>query len=280
MTAVLVPRLRRTRRRREAEELIRRDYPEASRAAPERVRAVRDAIVRARLTDRLGGLLATAYVVLALLTLAAAGLSVIGPGPGALALRLGGEPLARPVIFVTDLGALLIGLFATVLAVMGLVAYRSGAIRLVGVLWEPATFWPRAAHPLAPPCYVERAVPELTRRIGQLTADGNAVLLSGQSHGSVLAAVTILQLPDHCRRRVALLTYGAPLGNRYRRIFPAYVSDEMLREVGSRLATPRSASWSSTWNGRPSELSAQRVSCQSVQQSTGRKPSCSLIDTM
>ncbi|WFE51520.1 hypothetical protein [Micromonospora sp. WMMD1155] len=236
VTALLIPRIGRDRRRREAEGLVRRDYPEASRAAPERVRAVRDAIVRARLTDRLGPLLATAYVVLALLTLAAAGLSVIGPGPGALAFRLGGEPLARPVIFVTDLGALLIGLFAIVLAVLGLVAYRSGAIRLVGVLWELATFWPRAVHPLAPPCYVERAVPELSRRIGQLTADGNAVLLSGQSHGSVLAAATVLQLPDDCRRRVALLTYGAPLGNHYRRVFPAYVSDEMLREVGDRLA--------------------------------------------
>ncbi|WP_433127532.1 hypothetical protein ACQPWW_31990 [Micromonospora sp. CA-240977] len=236
VTAVLILRFGRNRRRREAEELVRRDYPEASRAAPERVRAVRDAIARAVLTDRLGPLLAAVYVVLALLTLAAAGLSVIGPGPGALALRLGGEPLARPVIFVTDLGALLIGLFAMVLAAMGLVAYRSGAIRLVGVLWELATFWPRAAHPLAPPCYVERAVPELARRVGQLTANGNGVVLSGQSHGSVLAAATVLQLPDHCRRRVALLTYGAPLGNRYRRIFPAYVSDEMLREVGSRLA--------------------------------------------
>ncbi|MGW3887406.1 hypothetical protein ACWD69_01850 [Micromonospora chokoriensis] len=236
VTAVLGPRIGRGRRRREAEELVRRDYPEASQAAPERVRAVRDAIVRAGLADRLGPLLVAAYVVLALLTLAAAGLSVIGPGPGALALRLGGEPLARPVIFVTDLGALLIGLFAMVLAVMGLVAYRSGAIRLVGVLWELATFWPRAAHPLAPPCYVERAVPELTRRIGQLTADGNAVVLSGQSHGSVLAAATILQLPERCRRRVALLTYGTPLGNRYRRVFPAYVSDEMLRGVGDRLA--------------------------------------------
>ncbi|MFI6784194.1 hypothetical protein [Micromonospora sp. NPDC050276] len=236
VTALLIPRIGHARRRRGAEELVRRDYPEASRAAPERVRAVRDAIVRAGLADRLGPLLAAAYVMLALLTLAAAGLSVIGPGPGALALRMGGEPLARPVVFVTDLGGLLIGLFALVLAVMGLVAYRSGAIRLVGVLWELATFWPRAAHPLAPPCYVERAVPELTRRIGQLTADGNAVVLSGQSHGSVLAAATVLQLPDRCRRRVALLTCGTPLGNRYRRVFPAYVSDEILREVGDRLA--------------------------------------------
>ncbi|MGQ5259370.1 hypothetical protein ACTWLT_01295 [Micromonospora sp. ZYX-F-536] len=236
VTALLVPRIQRARRRRAAEELVRRDYPESSQVPPERVRAVRDAIVRAGLTERLGRLLSTAYVVLVLLTLAAAGLSVTGHGPGVLALWLGGESLARPVIFVTDLGALLIGLFALVLAVLGLFAYRSGAIRLVGVLWQLATFWPRAAHPLAPPCYVERAIPELTRRIRQLTADGNGVVLSGQSHGSVLAAVTVLQLPDDCRRRVALLTYATPLGNRYRRVFPAYVSDEMLCEVGNRLS--------------------------------------------
>ncbi|MCO1596627.1 hypothetical protein M8C17_15830 [Micromonospora sp. RHAY321] len=236
VTALLVPRIQRARRRRAAEELVRRDYPESSQVPPERVRAVRDAIVRAGLTERLGRLLSTAYVVLVLLTLAAAGLSVTGHGPGVLALWLGGQSLARPVIFVTDLGALLIGLFALVLAVLGLVAYRSGAIRLVGVLWQLATFWPRAAHPLAPPCYVERAIPELTRRIRQLTADGNGVVLSGQSHGSVLAAVTVLQLPDDCRRRVALLTYATPLGNRYRRVFPAYVSDEMLGEVGNRLS--------------------------------------------
>ncbi|RLP89137.1 hypothetical protein [Micromonospora sp. CV4] len=236
VAALLAPRLGRGRRRRAAEDLVRRDYPEASRVPPERTRAVRDAIVHARLADRLGPLLSSAYGVLAVLTLAAAGLSVTGLGPGALALSLGDEPLARPVVFVTDLGALLIGLFALVLAGMGLFAYRSGAIRLVGVLWELATFWPRAAHPLAPPCYVERAVPELTRRVRQLTADGHGVVLSGQSHGSVLIAVTVLQLPDECRRRVALLTYGSPLGSRYRRVFPAYVNDEVLRKLGDQLS--------------------------------------------
>ncbi|MGW3602242.1 hypothetical protein [Micromonospora sp. NPDC005161] len=236
VVALLAPRIGRDRRRRAAEELVRADYPEASQVPPERPRAVRDAIAHASLVDRLGPLLASAYGVLAVLTLTAAGLSAIGLGPGALALSLGGEPLARPVVFVTDLGALLIGLFALILAGMGLFAYRSDAIRLVGVLWDLATFWPRATHPLAPPCYVERAVPELTRRIGQLTAAGEGVVLSGQSHGSVLIAVTVLQLPDDCQRRIALLTYASPLGKRYRRIFPAYVNDEVLRELGDRLS--------------------------------------------
>ncbi|WP_435817699.1 hypothetical protein [Micromonospora parva] len=53
------------------------------------------------------------------------------------------------------------------------------------------TFWPGAAHPFAPPCYAERAVPELTCRITHLVNSGNAVVLTGHSHGSVLLAATV-----------------------------------------------------------------------------------------
>ncbi|KAB1901656.1 hypothetical protein [Micromonospora sp. AMSO31t] len=218
-----------------AEDAVRQEFPEAPRAAPQRVRAVADQLIRARIADRLGPLLLAAYALLSALGLGAAGLSVLHRGPENLGQQLGGSALARPVAFVTDLGVLLIGLFALVLLGAGLFAYRSAAIRMVGVLWELATFWPRAAHPLAAPCYGERAVPDLTRRIGHLVAGGDAVVLSGQSHGSVLAAAAVLQLPESSRARVALLTYGTPLGRLYSRVFPAHVGPEVLREVGARL---------------------------------------------
>ncbi|MFI7603753.1 hypothetical protein ACIBTV_01360 [Micromonospora sp. NPDC049366] len=235
VVAVVARYYQRIRQRRAAEEIVRREFPEAARAAPERVRAVRDKIIGARLADRLGPLFLAAYAALNVLGLAAAGLSMRRQGPEDVARLLGGDPLATPMILVTDLGGLIIGLFALVLFGAGLFAYRSAAIRVVGVLWELATFWPRSAHPLAPPCYAERVVPDLTRRINHLTAGGDSVVLSGQSHGSVLVAATVLQLPAAARARVALLTYGTPLGRLYSRVFPAYIGPDMLREVGERL---------------------------------------------
>ncbi|MGW4154348.1 hypothetical protein ACWEDF_14480 [Micromonospora chersina] len=236
-------RIGRARRRRAAEELVRQEFPEASRVPPERVRAVREAIVRSWLADRLGGRLLTTYAAFALLTLGAAGLSPKYGGPGRLALELGGPELSRPIVFVTDLGTLLIVGFAVALAVVGLRGARSSGARMVGVLWELATFWPRATHPLAPPCYSERVVPELMRRIRTLTADGGGVIVSGQSHGSVLAAATVLQLPRDCLARLALLTYVTPLTRLYARVFPAYVNDEVLHEVGDRIGWR----WISLW---------------------------------
>ncbi|MFF9004999.1 hypothetical protein ACF087_04135 [Streptomyces goshikiensis] len=123
-----------------------------------------------------------------------------------------------------DTGSWLIGFGFLLFVAWGRRAYRDPAARrTIGILWDVGTFWPRAAHPFAPPCYAERAVPDLTWRMtGWTGRTGGRLVISGHSQGSVLAAAAVWQLPPGARRRVALLTYGSPLGRLYGRWFPAY----------------------------------------------------------
>ena len=71
---------------------------------------------------------------------------------------------------VVSTGSLLAVLIAVGLVALLRSAYAGGARRReIGTVWDVGTFWPRAAHPLAPPCYAERAVPEVVDRIRELT---------------------------------------------------------------------------------------------------------------
>ncbi|MGQ4726539.1 hypothetical protein ACUN3E_02670 [Streptomyces sp. Ju416(a)] len=122
-------------------------------------------------------------------------------------------------------GSWLIGFGFILFVAGGRRAYKdASARRTIGILWDVGTFWPRAAHPFAPPCYAERAVPDLASRMSAWTSTTprGRLVISGHSQGSVLAASAVWQLPDATRRRVALLTYGSPLERLYGRWFPAY----------------------------------------------------------
>ena len=112
------------------------------------------------------------------------------------------------------------------LVVLGSQIRRSeGTRKAVGVLWDLTTFWPRAAHPLAPPCYAERVIPEvLTRVRWALDAPGtDRVVLSGHSQGSLIVAAAASRLTDEELRRVRVVTYGSQIRALYGRIFPAVV---------------------------------------------------------
>ncbi|MFE5813894.1 hypothetical protein ACFQ6S_10880 [Streptomyces sp. NPDC056479] len=132
------------------------------------------------------------------------------------------------------LGSWLIGLGFILFVTWGRRAYKdASARRTIGILWDVGTFWPRAAHPFAPPCYAERAVPDLTWRMATWTRDGEGrrLVISGHSQGSVLAAAAAWQLTPADRKRVALLTYGSPLERLYGRWFPAHFGTAALASL-------------------------------------------------
>ncbi len=111
------------------------------------------------------------------------------------------------------LGSWLIGLGFVLLVTWGRRAYKdASARRTIGILWDVGTFWPRAAHPFAPPCYAERAVPDLTWRIATWTrTTGGRLVLSGHSQGSVLAAAA----PGSSRRPSAHASPCSPTAPRW-----------------------------------------------------------------
>lgn len=161
------------------------------------------------------------------------------------------------------------GLVAIVL--LSLLATRDSSLRRhIGIIWDVASFWPRDTHPLAPPCYSERAIPQLVHRmrfyVGDLAkhtsmpgSDGSAaadmngvagaagdthhpsrcaprrVIVAGHSQGSVIGVAAIMTLPTSARSKVALLTYGSVLTRLYGRFFPLYFGPAELAKVADAL---------------------------------------------
>ena len=194
------------------------------------VRRVASAIAWASLTDGIGRIVGRVVLVSGVVLLA--GLLVYAAGENNW--RFVEDP---PLATLTAVGTWIMGLFALGLVVLAWNSYRTPSLRrTVGILWDIGSFFPRAAHPLAPPSYGERAVPELAQRVTALTSSpASAVVLSGHSQGSVLAAATVLHLRQSAAGRVELLTHGSPLRRLYSRFFPAYLGPEALRAVRERV---------------------------------------------
>ena len=153
------------------------------------------------------------------------------------------------------LGSWLVVAFAAGLIVVTLRTYRNPELRRqVGILWDVERSGPRTAHPLAPPCYSERSVPEFgphrllplrRSRRSRPPTDTACVVVSAHSEGSVISAAMLLRLDD--ASGIALLTYGSPLRRLYCRYFPSYFGGDTLDQlhrgsvaVGANLPADRS----------------------------------------
>jgi hypothetical protein len=152
-----------------------------------------------------------------------------------LHFALAENPWPRSWSWLATAGAVL-GVVLPVAAFAILVAaFRFPAIRrIVAVVWDVGTFWPRRFHPLAPPAYAERAIPELVGHITTLVeSEGKGVVIVGHSQGAVLSLACALQLNGVDPHRLAALTHGSPVGRYYRRFWPGVFGGGLAAGVAS-----------------------------------------------
>lgn len=160
----------------------------------------------------------------------------------------GWDGFARKVIDLGTLGLAAVGT-AVLAALVG--GKTTGRTRPLGLLWDLVCFLPRAAHPFGPPCYAERAVPEIVGRCAWWldtdhpqgegrTRRGDRIVLSAHSLGSVLAVAALFALPSQVRDQpqhpLRLLTYGSQLRAYFGRIFPELLGPQVLGTAPVRSA--------------------------------------------
>jgi hypothetical protein len=139
----------------------------------------------------------------------------------------------QPPVLIRNIGIVIVGLALPVLTAFLYSAWNDPTKRrTIGVLWDVGTFWPRSYHPLSPPCYTERAIPELQRRMWWLHDNGGRVTLVAHSQGAVVATAALVQ--PGCRPegdQPALITFGSPVCKLYSWGFPAYVDRKLLEPL-------------------------------------------------
>ncbi|KQR07679.1 hypothetical protein [Cellulomonas sp. Leaf334] len=133
-------------------------------------------------------------------------------------------------------------LFAVGLLVASVVVAGSkkSLVRPWGLLWDLMCFLPRVAHPFGPPCYAERAVPELRGRIDEWlgAADaqpdsGRRVVMSAHSLGAVVVVAALLARWDTRTattesENIAFLSFGTQLRSYFGRFFPELLGPTVL----------------------------------------------------
>ncbi|MGH3466993.1 MAG: lipase family protein, partial [Thermocrispum sp.] len=165
-------------------------------------------------------------------------------GVGALLLvvqRAAGWSLPDELGLLAGLGVLALGLLAAgLLRVVYTAARQAGRSRHLGALADLVYFWPRRAHPIVPPSYALKVVPDLVDRAAEHLAEPNTrVVLAGYSHGGLLALIAAARLADTVTEeqaeRIGLVTAGTPAQWGYQRAFPVLLPPERLAALYGRL---------------------------------------------
>lgn len=139
------------------------------------------------------------------------------------------------VISLIDVGMVVLAWVGVLLVVALAAGATSGGTRPLGIVWDIACYLPRTGHPFGPPCYAERAVPEIAGRLNRWLRqdESRRAILSAHSMGGVLAvsALGLLASSSSTRSalsRVALLTFGVQLRPFFGRMLPELLGPDVL----------------------------------------------------
>ncbi len=199
-------------------------YPPDEHKPSGRLRAVADARRKASLAHR-GEPMLRVLAILAALALVPLAIPYFGD-------LLERSPVWETLIAVSRWALGLLALAAVAWVVTNAVTSTE---RPLGLIWDIICFFPRAGHPFTPPCYAERAVPEVTKRIKRWMkeeGDDGHVILSAHSMGGTIAVAAVLSLhgerADDTVARVGLLTHGVQLRPFFSRFFPEVFGPRVL----------------------------------------------------
>ncbi len=152
------------------------------------------------------------------------------------------------VVGALDVGMFTLASIGVILVAVLAAGASAGGSRPLGIVWDIVCYLPRTGHPFGPPCYAERAVPEIAGRLHRwLSQDpSHRAILAAHSMGGVLAvsALGLLASSAQTRRnldRVALLTFGVQLRPFFGRMLPELLGPDVLgthRSVAPRFSDP------------------------------------------
>ncbi len=148
-----------------------------------------------------------------------------------------GTALGRAAATLAGFGVVVLAALAGgLLAKVYQAARNPNSARKLGGFADLACFWPREAHPIVPPCYALKVVPEVAARAAEYLAEPSTrVVLTGHSQGSVLVAVAasrlLATLPANQTERLGVVVAGSPIQSAYVRAFPAVLGYDGLAEL-------------------------------------------------
>ncbi|MGA8248154.1 MAG: hypothetical protein WB797_14720, partial [Nocardioides sp.] len=184
---------------------------------------VKSARAGAALAHRAESLLSWIGVITAPIALVLVGLSST---KDYVALSRGSTTVSRFLGYAANVSLLVVLGFSAALVLLGSkVRADEGWRKNVGIIWDLTTFWPRAAHPLAPPCYAERVIPELLTRVAWARPRAD-VVIAAHSQGSVISVAMLMRLED--LSGIHLLTFGSQVRGIYGRVFPRVYGPEAI----------------------------------------------------